>query len=125
MPVAWYLLLQLFGNNNFSLTLLYKIPEECKQFSEILIVSKKDSLSLVETSYMNQMVSSIEKRKVNMVYDSLIFFNCINQQDADLVLVSDRGLWGSYKLSRKGIDQLLTELDILTLQQSYGKEISR
>jgi hypothetical protein len=102
-----------------------EIPSECQQFEEITIVSKSDSLSLVETNYMNRVIYAVDKRKATLVYESISFFDCINQSDVDLVLINKEGLWGGYDLTREGVDQLLTELDILTLQQSYGKGTSR
>ncbi len=125
IPVVWYLILQVFGDNRFSLTLIGDIPQDCKKYLEITIISQDDSLSIVETNYMNRVIYAADKRKASLVYEDQIFFNCINQSEADLVLINDKGLWGSYKLSREGVDQLLTELDILTLQQSYGKGTSR
>ncbi len=101
------------------------VPDECRQFMEITVVSQSDSLSLVETNYMNRVIYAVDKRKASLVYESDSFFDCINQSELDLVLVNEEGLWGAYELSREGVDQLLTELDILTLQQSYGKGTSR
>ena len=121
----WYLTLQLFGSNRFRLQLIDSISEECDQYKSIAIVSRDDSLSIVETNYMNRVVFAVDKRKAQILYKSQIFFDCINQSDADLVLVNEKGLWGSYSLSREGVDQLLTELDILSLQESYGKESRR
>ena len=125
IPVAWYLILQLFGDNRFALKLIDSIPESCESYTEITIVSRDDSLSVVETNYMNRVVYAADKRKATLIYKSQPFFDCINQSDTDLVLVNKEGLWGSYELSREGVDQLLTELDILTLQQQYGKGTSR
>ena len=123
--MGWYLLLQLFGDNRFSLTQVSEIPSDCLQFNVISVVSIDDSLSIVETNYMNRVVYAADKRKANLIYESQSFFDCINQSDADLVLVNEEGLWGAYQLSREGVDQLLTELDILTLQQTYGEGASR
>ena len=74
---------------------------------------------------MNRVIYASSKRKASLLYKSQSFFDCINQSDADLVLVNEKGLWGGYELSREGVDQLLTELDILTLQQQYGEGVSR
>ena len=125
IPVAWYLILQLFGSNNFALEQLDQIPVECGQYNEIVIISSDDSLSVVETNYMNRVVYAAEKRKAKLDYRSRSFFDCINQSDADLVLIDEKGLWGIYELSRDGVDELLTELDILTIQKSYGEGTSR
>ncbi len=97
------------------------IPEECKQYNSITVVSKDDSLSVVETNYMNRVIYAADKRKAVLTYESQSFFDCLNQSSADLVLVNEEGIWGIYELSREGVDQLLTELDILTLQQTYGE----
>ncbi len=121
IPVGWYLILQLFGDNRFSLSLLNELPAECQQYNEITVVSVNDSLSVVETNYMNRVIYAANKRKANLVYEDQAFFDCIDQSEVDLVLINGKGLWGAYKLSREGVDQLLTELDILSLQQSYGK----
>ncbi len=125
IPVTWYLILQLFGSNNFSLSLKSEIDEACTRYTTISIVSKSDSLSLVETNYINRVIYAAKKRSADLIYEDQFYFDCINQSDADLVLVNEDGLWGGYELSRDGVDQLLTELDILTLQKTYGKGTSR
>lgn len=125
IPVVWYLILQLFGDNRFALDSLEIIPNGCTIHDGITVISRDDSLSIVETNYMNRVVYAVDKRKADLKYENSEYFQCINQNDADLVLVNEKGLWGAYSLSRKGVDQLLTELDILTLQQSYGEGTSR
>ncbi|SNS78645.1 hypothetical protein SAMN05421640_1234 [Ekhidna lutea] len=125
IPVVWYLFLQLFGSNNFSLELQNPVPEGCLAYEQITIASKDDSLSVVETNYMNRVIYGADKRSANLIYNSQEYFDCLNQPEADLVLINKEGLWGAYNLNREGVDQLLTELDILTLQQSYGKGTSR
>ncbi|MEP1032169.1 hypothetical protein [Ekhidna sp.] len=97
------------------------IPQQCQQYSTISVVSKSDSLSIIETNYLNRVIFATDKRKATLLYESQSFFDCVGQSDADLVLANEKGIWGSYELSRDGVDQLLTELDILTLQQTYGK----
>lgn len=125
IPVVWYLFLQLFGSNSFSLSNVETIPLDCKQYDEITILSRKDSLSLVETNYMNRVIYGADKRSATLINSSQEYFDCINQSEADLVLVNKKGLWGQYSLNREDVDRLLTELDILTLQESYGKGTSR
>lgn len=125
IPVVWYFILQLFGDNRFSLVLIDEVADNCKIYNAISIVSKEDTLSVVETNYMNRVIYAAKKRKSTLSYENQNFFDCINQSDADLVLINKEGLWGSYILSREDVDRLLTELDILTLQQTYGKGTSR
>ncbi|MEO9872994.1 hypothetical protein [Ekhidna sp.] len=74
---------------------------------------------------MNRVIYATDKRGANLVYESSDFFECIDQPNTNLILVNEEGLWGAYDLTRDGVDQLLTELDILLLQKSYGKGTSR
>jgi hypothetical protein len=98
---------------------------DCESFSVIAIVAKSDSLTMAETNYMNRVVFGADKRKIELLKKDQNFFDCVNHCDADLVLVSEDGLWGNYELSRSGVDQILTEIDILIIQKSYGKGIKR
>ena len=125
IPVGWYLFLQLFGSNSFSLRLESEIESSCALFQEVQVVSKIDSVSISKQNYLERVQFSTSKKKILLATESQDFFDCINQSDADLVLVDERGLWGAYSLSRDGVDLLLTELDILLLQKSYGQGTSR
>ncbi len=113
LPITWYIILQLFGKNNFELTLLSEIPKECKQFNELSIVRKEDSLSLLQKNYMNRIVFTTGEKKIKLISQKIKFFSCINQLDADILLINNQGLWGSYQLSREGVDRLFIEFDIL------------
>lgn len=124
IPVTWYLILQLFGSNNFSLQLLDPITD-CEQVSAITVVLKTDSVSQVKQNYLDRVKYGVEKRSSNLRIKDEKFFECINQIESDIVLISEEGLWGGYSLTRDGVDQLLTELDILILQKSYGKGVER
>lgn len=64
---------------------------------------------------------AIDRNSISFQEMDAEFFNCINQPDVDLVLLNEEGLWGGYVLSREGVDLLLTELDILILQNLYGE----
>ena len=94
VPVCWYLFLQLFGSNEFSLVRVSGYPSDCKSYNEITILSKNDSLSLVETNYMNRVIFGAEKRAASLVVEEQVFFDCINQSGVDLVLIDESGLWG-------------------------------
>jgi hypothetical protein len=98
---------------------------DCESFGAIVVVAKSDSLTMAETNYMNRIVFGADKRKIELQNRDQNFFDCVNHSDADLVLVSEEGLWGNYELSRSGVDQLLTEIDILIIQKSYGKGTKR
>lgn len=126
IPVLWYLILQLFGNNSFALTRVGDLDPACSDPVEaITVVSKMDTLTVAQTNYLNRVTYGVGKRSAEFVEKPADFFDCINQSAADLVLLKGSDLWGYYTLSRDGVDQLLTELDILVLQDSYGKGTSR
>ena len=73
---------------------------------------------------MNRIRYTTDVKEVPLILDESEFFKCI-QNGNDLILVSEEGLWGSYNLDREGVDLLLTELDVLLIQKSYGKGVSR
>lgn len=125
IPVTWYLILQLFGDNNFSIQLAGEIPVGCEQFTDPVIVMSDDSISLVQKNYLERVRFGTNKRSVELVTKDVRFFECIDQPTSQLIMVSQEGIWGSYELTRDGVDLLLTELDILLLQRSYGKGTKR
>ena len=120
IPVVWYLFLQLFGSNNFSLELLEPL-DNCSQGPELKILRRDLSLSLAKQNYLDRVQYGAESRKIEVAVFDESFDDCTNQNLLDLVLVDERGLWGTYDLSRDGVERLLTELDILVLQKQYGK----
>lgn len=124
IPVCWYSFLQLFGSNQFSVEVMTELSEECDFFQGINIVHRTDSLTSSRINSLNRVIYKSTAKEISHVPDTLGFFRCIQAQ-ADLALVSEQGLWGTYELNREGVDRLLTELDILILQSSYGKGLSR
>lgn len=124
VPVCWYFFLQFFGNNQFSVEVVKTIPSDCGSFEEIAIVHRIDSLNPSKTNSLNRVTFRANRKKVLLVADTIDLFTCMQKQ-TDVMLVSAEGLWGSYELDREGVDRLLTELDILMIQKSYGKGSSR
>lgn len=124
VPVVWYLFLQLFGDNKFSLQVLRPTDEACT-VNHLCIIKNLDSLSTVQESYFQRVSFGANERGVTIVTDKKLIQNCINQSQSNLVLLSKSGIWGEYDLSREGVDRLMTELDILLIQESYGKDVSR
>ncbi len=120
IPVVWYLILQLFGSNTFALELKYQV-DSCYQASEVVVIRTSDSLSITEQNYLQRVEYATTQKSISLVEKDQDFFQCINQSEADLVLINEQGLWGGYELSREGVDVLLTELDILILQNTYGE----
>lgn len=124
IPIAWYLFLQSFGNNNFNLELKETLSGDCN-LNAVTIIRNVDSLTLAQTNYFKRVEYGAKDRSIAITSDKKIITSCLNQNDENLVLLNEKGVWGYYELSREGVDQLLTELDILLLQESYGKGVSR
>lgn len=120
IPVVWYLFLQLFGSNNYTLE-LKKIIEDCDDIRGVTIIRTHDTVTISQSNYLERINYAAEKRSIPIIIKEDQFFKCIGMEESDVVLVSDSGLWGAYSLSRKGVDELIAELDILILQMSYGE----
>ena len=124
LPVGWYFFLQLFGDNKFSLELISDIPVECKGYTDISILYGSDSMSAAQINHFNRITYQATKKNIPLLLDSIGFMECVKISQG-VVLVSSEGIWGSYDLSREGVDRLLTEMDILLMQKSYGEGVSR
>jgi hypothetical protein len=124
IPLGWYLFLQLFGSNTYSLDSATALPENCEQFTEVTVVYTSDSLTAAQTNHFNRVSFKSSQKKIELQKDSGNLLDCAGVVE-DLILVDSDGIWGAYELSREGVDRLLTELDILIIQKSYGKGISR
>lgn len=122
IPVCWYLFLQVFGKNNFSLN--DPIPlSGCDSFLEITAIFQADSLDLPKQNQLRRVEYGINQRGISLIRNDSLF-DCL-ETDADLLIVSKSGLWGSYILERDGVDRFFTEIDILKIQESYGEGVSR
>ncbi len=97
---------------------------KCGRFGDISVIYTSVPLHTAELSCFNRIAYRTEIKKVPLVSDSLGFIHCMNYA-SDMLLVDEEGIWGAYELSREGVDNLLTELDILIFQKSYGKGVSR
>lgn len=121
--MGWYLFLQAFGSNNFSVSLKGSVLAECGEFDKIAIVYTTDSLSASQINHLNRVTYRTSKKDIPFSVDEGLF-ECAEIEE-DLVLLDSDGVWGTYPLDRDGVDVLLTELDILIIQKSYGKGVSR
>lgn len=124
IPVGWYLFLQIFGENKFSLEVIRTIPYDCLEVNEVTIFRTSDSVTVSQRNYLNRITYKTTSKKIPVQSDQDKLFDCLNIQN-DLILADEEGVWGVYDLDREGVDQLLTELDILIIQKSYGKGVSR
>lgn len=101
-----------------------RIPENCQQFKEISVIYRTASVAIHQQNYFDRVRYQVTNSKAYFLPDTTTFFSCLQNED-DLLLVNKEGLWGAYKMDREGVDQLLTELDILLIQNSYGKGVDR
>jgi hypothetical protein len=124
IPVGWYLFLQFFGDNTFTLSVKRSLDQDCI-VSGVKILQNFDTLSIAESNHFTRVQYGANERKIEVLDQKSLIRNCTNQNDAKLVLIDESGIWGSYDLNREGVDLLLTELDILILQRNYGKDVSR
>ncbi len=124
IPVTWYLFLQIFGSNKFALDSVVPIAEECGKIDEISVLYKGDSSATELTNYLSRVIYQTQAKEIPLVYNQSSLFECL-QVTKEFVLANKDGIWGVYNLDREGVDQLLTELDILIIQNSYGKGTSR
>lgn len=125
IPVGWYFFLQAFGENKFSLEVVKPIPENCGKYNGVTILKVDKSIEIEEQNYLDRVAFGAKKRKISIQNISLSFFECIEEKQKFFLLVDEKGLRGAYSLDREGVDLLLTELDVLLLQKSYGKGTSR
>jgi len=125
-PAAWYLFLQFFGDNGFALELKKAMDLSCGTFNGVTVIAKTDTVSLSGQNYLERVKDATNKRPVRLVINNnSTLFRCIGEPEADLALLDEHGLWGTYSLSRYGVDLLLTEVDILLLQKSHGNGTNR
>lgn len=105
--------------------MMEEIDPKCGTFPGVTVLTKLDSVSLSKQNYLDRVRYAVDKKRIPLIKQEHFFFDCINQKDAELVLVDENGLWGFYELTRDGVDELITELDILLLQKSYGQGTDR
>jgi len=121
--VTWYFFLQVFGSNRFAIELQSQISKECGTFEELSILYTSDLLSASQVNHLNRITYRTSVKNIPLLIDQVLF-DCTGIEE-DLVLLDREGIWGVYQLDREGVDRLLTELDVLIIQKSYGKGVSR
>lgn len=85
---------------------------------------RADSLDPSRQNQLNRVTYASRQKEIVVLTNQSAFFQCCNIE-ADVLLVDSDGIWGAYILDREGVDRFLTELDILLIQKSYGKGVSR
>lgn len=124
IPVVWYLFLQLFGSNKFELVAISSVDEQCAQFESLTVSHRAINFDPAQQSHFNRVQFKTKAKKVSLVADTLGMFNCLSISEV-LLLTEGSNVWGAYDLDREGVDRLLTEMDIVLLQKTYGEGVSR
>ncbi len=119
LPITWYFILQIFGENKFDLPVLEPVNESCISVKNRTYL-QIDSLTLVENrneaKRLVKGLSDIKQSEIEVVYGKSCFKNY------DIVFVDSVGrLRGGYQVSREEMDRLLTELDIYLLNLNTSK----
>lgn len=97
------------------------IPNLCPQFHNVIILTRKDSIKNSQRHHYNMLSSYTNDKNILLMADTVHFFHCL-QSTHDLIMLNEEGIWGYYSLDRKGVDQLMVELDILLLQTSKKED---
>ncbi|MFY0600482.1 MAG: hypothetical protein JXR03_12495 [Cyclobacteriaceae bacterium] len=110
LPVIWYFILQIFGENKFDLPVLEKIEDRCIVINNQAYL-QMDSLAFLgeetQLKRLDKRLKTIEPSNLRVVYSN----EC--RPDNKISLVDEKGqLRGEYLVSREETDRLLTEIDI-------------
>lgn len=119
LPITWYFILQIFGENKFDLPVLEPVNESCISVKNRTYL-QIDSLTLIknrnEAKRLAKGLSEIKQSEIEVVYGKSCFKNY------DIVFVDSVGqLRGAYQVTRQEMDRLLTELDIYLLNLNTSK----
>lgn len=117
LPVAWYVFLQVFGENKFDLPLLEKYEVPGCEVQGPVVLSK---LSLVQEN-PNQFERLIKQLNGK---GSIGFYSIDHEcmMGYDLIFVDQQEVVrGQYGSSREEVDRLLAEVDIYLLNQENEK----
>ncbi|MEP0367583.1 MAG: hypothetical protein ABJN36_07180 [Cyclobacteriaceae bacterium] len=110
LPVAWYFILQIFGENKFELPVLEQLNKECVLVDNVGYLQMDTSQfesHKTEWKRIRKHVSNVSSALLKVVYDD----KCLN--GSDLIIVDEKGqLRGAFNISREETDRLLTEIDI-------------
>lgn len=107
LPVAWYLFLQTFGENQFALPKIARWDQHCIELAQPSLVIREGAFQ----SYPNQWKRVEIALKKSGVFSLKEVKTC--DLDHDLYLVDQEGwIRGTFMVNREEVDRLLAEIDI-------------
>lgn len=109
-PVSWYLILQLFGENQFDIPAYGQVAKECLVTQNAYLQLRAEGWDdrKNELNRLKRKFDSVEPAMVELVLSGKCLSDTI-----DAVLVDHSGVYrGFYKANRQEVDRILTEVDI-------------
>ena len=118
LPVTWYLILQVFGENQFVLPIIRSIEKECQKFDAgaYLIVNES---KLLQNPNLNKRFT----RKMDEV-SNISVVDDLGCTDGNAIVFVDKTqqVRGEYQASREDIDRFETEVDIYLMNLKRENE---
>lgn len=118
LPIGWYLFLQAFGENKFSLPVIDVWKNECVQSTRAAVIIDSISASInrnefkriqnkktTQGDYLD--IKIVDSKKCNLEHE-IYFIDALSQ------------IRGVYDLTREDVDRLFAEIDIYILNQKSG-----
>jgi hypothetical protein len=120
LPIFWYLVLQIFGENKFDLPKHGLIDSTCVErdnVATLLIDSSAINNHINELNRLLEQFVDIDSNDLKMSYS----INCLNNSEA--LLIDHLGvIRGEYLITREEMDRMLTEMDIYLLNLKGDKK---
>ena len=108
--MAWYLILQFFGSNEFALDPIRELQESCRPESASILILRNSGTTNAE--------NALNRIKQNSYTSSLVLEELQFEEDCDFgsydaVFVDDGGqVLGEYRFNVEDMDRLITEVEL-------------
>lgn len=124
IPVILLLTLHFFGENRMSVETNTPLKNCGLRNSEVSVHLSSPLLlkTIEEKNQLARVLKALDKKKI--AFDSSDY-PCFGDTLSLLMVDDENNLRGSYYLEHSDINRLFVELDIVKLQSSYGREVSR
>lgn len=113
LPVLWYFILQIFGENKFDLPKLERINNSCisqQANATLLIDSASIEGRINDWNRLKSKMSQVDSKAIDLKVNS----SC-NMNYSALLVERDGEVRGQYSFTREEVDRVITEIDIYLL----------
>ncbi len=119
LPVAWYLILQIFGENKFDLPKLGTIQNGCisKNAPATLILEARVTKAVNEWNRLNAFLEHSNSGEIEM-----FMADSCNISSSAVLVESSGEVRGEYGFTREEVDRMITEMDIYLLNLKDDSE---